>query len=95
MDALPDADGVHEHVAELLETVTETHPVMFVPPFLKVTVPVAPVVTLAVMLYAVPARGDAGRVPSVTVDDFHGAVPDAVAAGRLGAAESTGVTRTS
>ena len=58
------------------------------------TVPVAPLVTFAVMLYAVPFLGCAGSDPRVTVEAAH-VVCDAVVAGRLDAPESTGVTRTS
>ena len=54
---MPVAAGVHEHVAVPLETTAAEQPVIVVPPFLKVTVPVAPEVTVAVMLYAVPLRG--------------------------------------
>jgi hypothetical protein len=50
MLALPFVAGVHGHVAVPDETVTAVHPEIEVPPFLKWTVPVAPEVTVAVML---------------------------------------------
>lgn len=50
MEADPLDAGVHEHVAVPEETTAAEHPVIEVPPFLKFTVPVAPAVTVAVML---------------------------------------------
>ena len=92
---MPDATGVHEQDAVPLETVTAEHPERTPPLFLNATVPDAPSETVAVSVYAVPARGEAGMEPRVTVADFHGATPVMPADGRLVAPESTAETRTS
>ena len=95
IDAEPAALGVHEHVAVPLRSVTAEQPVIDVPPFLKFTVPVVPDVTVAVIEYVVPARGEAGREPSAVVLASHVATCVTDCAGRFVAPESTGVTRTS
>lgn len=95
IDADPAALGVHEHVAVPLKTVTAEQPAIDVPPCLKFTVPVAPDVTVAVMVYEVLARGEAGSDPSVVELDDHVATCVTEDVGLLLAPESTGVTRTS
>ena len=71
-ESLPTGSAVVTHWALLEVMVTEPHVPIVAPPLSKLTVPVAPEVTVAVSVTDVPKVDDAGFSPSETTD----ALPD-------------------